>query len=56
MTQYYVGIDLHKTVAQVCVTDHDGRPVAERRVRLDDRGDALLDFLAEWRQGGRYVV
>jgi hypothetical protein len=20
MTQYYVGIDLHKTVAQVCVT------------------------------------
>ena len=56
MTQYFVGIDLHKTVAQVCVTDHDGRLVAERRIRLDDRGDALLDFLAEWRQGGRYVV
>ena len=58
MTQYYVGIDLHKAVAQVCVADARGHVVAERRLRLDgeDRGSALVDFLAEWRDGGRYVV
>jgi transposase len=58
MTQYYVGIDLHKTMAQVCVTDGQGQILAGRRIRLDDgdRGSALLDFLCEWRDGGRYVV
>lgn len=58
MTQYYVGIDLHKCVAQVCVEDGHGKIVAERRIRLDgaDRGDTLLEFLQEWREGGRYAV
>jgi transposase len=58
MSQYYVGIDLHKALAQVCVTDGQGHVVAERRVRLEDgdRGGALLEFLEEWREGGRYVV
>jgi predicted NBD/HSP70 family sugar kinase len=38
MTQYYVGVDLHKTVAQVCVTDADGQVLADQRVQLDGRG------------------
>lgn len=58
MTQYYVGIDLHKTVAQVCVTDAQGRIVAEQRVRLDgpERGDNLVELLLAWKEGGRYAV
>ena len=51
MTQYYVGIDLHKTVAQVCVTTADGEVAAEQRIRLDgDGADQLLSFLADWRE------
>lgn len=58
MTRYHVGIDLHKTVAQVCVTDEQGVVVAERRLPVADAADgrALVDFLAQWREGGRYVV
>ena len=58
MTQYYVGIDLHKSVAQVCVTDAEEEILAERRIRLDgpDRGDDLVDFLLAWKEGGRYAV
>lgn len=57
MTQYCVGIDLHKSVAQVCVTDEAGHVVAERRLCVDrDGGAGLLGFLAEWGDGARYVV
>lgn len=58
MTQYHVGIDLHKMVAQVCVLDAQGETVTERRMRLDgpDRGDELLEVLEQWRERGRYAV
>lgn len=58
MTKYHVGIDLHKTVAQVCVRDAQGEVLKEWRHKLADRddGDALLEALLEWREGGRFAV
>jgi transposase len=55
---YHVGIDLHKTVAQICVLDARGELVQERRQRLPDReaGDVLLDWLGQWGQCGRFAV
>ncbi len=32
-TKYFVGVDLHKTILQICVLDHDGEIVKERRFR-----------------------
>ena len=32
-TKYFVGVDLHKTILQVCVLDHDGEVIEERRFR-----------------------
>jgi len=58
MTQYYVGIDLHKSVAQVCVQDAAGEIVTERRVRLEEPrdGDALVNLLRQWHPRGRFAV
>jgi hypothetical protein len=53
---YFIGIDLHKAVIQVCVLDEEGRPVAEQRFRgrtLMD-GHTAVDFLSRWKRGGRY--
>jgi transposase len=55
---YFIGIDLHKAVIQVCVLDEEGRPVAEQRFRgrtLMD-GHTAVDFLSRWKRGGRYAV
>ena len=38
MSQYHVGVDLHKTVAQVCVLDGRGEVVEEWRAALPDSG------------------
>jgi len=58
MTQYYVGIDLHKSVAQVCVCDAAGEIVAERRIGLSEPADgaALVNFLRPWQPEGRFAV
>lgn len=51
MTAYHIGIDLHKSVVQVCVRDAAGEVYEERRVKLPDRaaGAALVAWLAEFK-------
>ena len=39
--QYFVGIDLHKVIIQVCVLDDDGEIVEERRLRSDSLEEGL---------------
>ncbi|MCP5067580.1 MAG: IS110 family transposase [bacterium] len=58
MTKYHVGIDLHKTVAQVYVRDHRGEILAESRVGLKDvaEGAAFIERLLEWKDDGRFAV
>jgi len=58
MTQYFVGIDLHKSVAQVCVVDDQGEVVKERRLSTVASANAeeVLAFLARWKERGRFVV
>ena len=58
MTKYHVGIDLHKTVAQVCVLDERGEQVQEWRHLLPDgeNGQALLRRLAELGAESRSAV
>ena len=55
---YHVGIDLHKTVAQICVLDAQGEGVEERRFRLPDReaGDEFVAALKCWGDEGRFAV
>ncbi len=57
-TKHFVGIDLHKTILQVCVLDTDGEIVKERRFRgesLED-GLAVVEWLTQWKPGGRFCV
>ncbi len=48
--QYFVGIDLHKTVIQICVRDAAGEVVVEERhrVRTLEDGLALVDSMNRW--------
>jgi len=48
--QYFVGVDLHKTVIQICVLDSEGDPVCEKRHHVEtlEAGLALVDRLGEW--------
>lgn len=58
MVQYHVGVDLHKTVAQIAVIDASGELVHEARVPLPDlsAGEAMLDGLAPYLKEGRLAV
>lgn len=58
MTAYHVGIDLHKSVAQVCVLDAQGELHAEQRFQLPDQaaGRALIAWLCDFGEGGRFAV
>lgn len=55
---YFVGIDLHREVIQVCVLDGRGEKVSEERIRgtTIEQGLAVVRRLAQWKQGGRYTV
>ena len=57
-TKYYVGIDLHKSILQVCVLDKDGEIVEERRFRGASLADGLsvVEWLAQWKHCGRLCV
>ena len=57
-THYFIGIDLHKTVIQVCVLDGQGSVVEEFRMRLErpELGQAVITRLTRWRATGRFVV
>ncbi len=58
MSAYHIGIDLHKSVAQVCVCNAQGHIHEERRWRLADcsAGAELVAWLAEYGEGGRFAV
>jgi len=49
--KYFLGIDLHKKVIQICVLDATGAVVAQERQRVETReaGLALVDHLADWK-------
>src|ERR671927_44174 len=55
---YFIGIDLHKTVIQLCVLDHKGEVSEEFRLRLGspEDGQEALRRLTRWRATGRFVV
>ena len=50
---YFVGIDLHKSVAQVCVLDGSGGVLHEHRVRFETlaSGQAFVRSLAQGKKG-----
>lgn len=56
--KYFIGIDLHKTVIQVCVLDDKGELSEEFRLRLEtpEDGQEALRRLIRWRTTGRFVV
>src|SRR5215471_11652852 len=56
--RHFIGIDLHKTVVQVCVLDHRGEISEEFRLRLDtpEDGQEAIRRLMRWRATGRFVV
>ena len=40
-TQYFVGVDLHKSVIQICVMDAAGAVIAEERHRVESHAVGL---------------
>lgn len=55
---YFVGIDLHKELIQVCVLDGRGEKIAEHRFPGGslEQGLAVVKVLSQWKDGGRYAV
>lgn len=55
---YFVGIDLHKELIQVCVLDTHGKKVSEQRFPGGtlEQGLAVVRVLGRWKAGGRYAV
>lgn len=55
---YFVGIDLHKELIQVCVLDARGQVIQEQRFEGGTlkQGLAFVKFLGQWKRGGRYAV
>jgi transposase len=58
MTKYHIGVDLHKTVAQVCALDDRGEVVREWRAPLADSaaGASLVAELAAFPPPSRVAV
>ncbi|HLG18263.1 MAG TPA: IS110 family transposase [Bdellovibrionota bacterium] len=56
--KYSIGIDLHKSVIQVCVLDERGEVIEEFRESIETReeGRIVVERLTTWREGGRLVV
>jgi transposase len=55
---HFIGIDLHKTVVQVCVLNKRGEVSEEFRVRLGTEADGqeVIRRLTRWQTTGRFVV
>lgn len=55
---YFVGIDLHKELIQVCVLDGRGEKIAEQRFPGGslEQGLAVVSVLRQWKDGARYAV
>lgn len=58
MQAYFVGIDLHKELIQVCVLDGRGEKIAEHRFPGGtlEQGLAVVQVLSQWKAGGRFAV
>ncbi len=56
--KYFVGVDLHKTILQVCVLDGDGEILKEGRFRGGslEEGLEIVAWLTQWKEGGRFCV
>jgi transposase len=55
---YFVGIDLHKELIQVCVLDARGEKITEQRYAGGtlEQGHAVVKVLGQWKKGGQYAV
>ncbi len=58
VTRFFVGVDLHKTVIQICVLDHLGEVVEEHRHLAHDlvEGMTVIGSLMKYRKLGRFAV
>ncbi len=58
VANFFVGVDLHRTLIQICVLNEAGETVHEKRFRTSDFASGLevVEFLARWRLGGRFAV
>jgi transposase len=58
VAQFYIGVDLHKTLVQVCVVDDGGSVVGERRFSVRTLGEShdLFTYLRPYRTDGRIAV
>ena len=58
MSTAYIGIDLHRTVIQICVLDERGERIAEERVRYGSLEEGLEDvaFVRRFGPGCRVAV
>jgi transposase len=56
--KFFVGVDLHQTILQVCVLDGDGEILKERRFRGGslEEGLTVVEWLAQWKDAGRFCV
>jgi transposase len=58
ITTAYIGIDLHRTVIQICVLDERGERIAEERVRIGslEEGLEVVAFVRRFALGCRVAV
>jgi transposase len=58
MTTAYIGIDLHRTVIQICVLDKRGERIAEERIRYQSLEEGLeaVRFVQRFAPGCRIAV
>ena len=58
VTRFFVGVDLHKTIIQICVLDQGGNIVEERRRQAPDlvAGMKVIGSLMKYKKHGRIAV
>jgi len=56
--EFYVGVDLHKAVIQICVLDQTAAILHEQRFLGEtlEEGLQAVEALTRWRDGGRFAV
>lgn len=58
IARYFIGVDLHKTIVQICILDRTGEIVRQIRYRVIDRfqGEELFDLLDQYLPTSRVAV
>lgn len=58
VARFFIGVDLHKTVIQICVLDQQGQIVDERRYQAGDlvAGLKVIGSLMKYKEQGRLAV